>query len=438
MLLEFSVANCYSYASTQKLSMIAAAGTEHEEHNVASIELASQQAYRVLKSAIIYGANASGKSNLLKALKLMQTLVLASANAQLDDPLGITPFKLNEDLSHSPSEFEVDFIAEGVRYQYGFSADNSQIYDEWLYAYPKRQAQLWFMRVWDERKQQHDWKYGANFKGTKAIWQRSTRKNALFLSTAIQLNNKQLQPVFYWFKNVLQFIGITAISPFYTAEYIHKNPNNKPQVLRFIRRADLDIHDIIIDEADFEESLASNIPAELKKLILLNQTKEEKAFTIHTIRQTAQGKFVPFDFSEESAGTQKLFQLLAPWMIALKEGLVLLVDELDNSLHTQLVELLIKQFHNPQTNAKNAQLIFTSQNTNHLNQRIFRRDQIWFCERDYAHGTELYPLTDFTVRKERENIEQAYLSGRYGGVPFITESQLWDESDEFKESSEAH
>lgn len=418
MLLEASVANYLSFAEKQVFSLMANSGKEHEAQNVAEIQASHQ--HRVLKSALIYGANSSGKSNFLLALVSMRRLVLQSAAKQRGSKLNINSFRLDTTLRNQPSEFEVQFIAAGVRYQYGFSATSTRIYDEWLFAYPKGQAQQWFQRAWDEKKQEHKWKFGKNLQGEKTLWQRATRENALFLSTAVQLNSKQLQPIFDWFNETLQFIGIDGTSPQYTAESVQKG--NKEQVLKFLKAADINLSDLSVKDTPLEESLPEDMPKKLREFILEDAKKRDiSGLDIKTQRLDNAGNPVEFLFEEESDGTKKFFGLIGPWLDVLNNGLVVFVDELNNSLHTHLVGLLIQLFHNTKTNPYNAQLIFTTHDTNQLSQEIFRRDQVWFCEKNEQQATKLYPLTDFKARKGRENLELAYLSGRYGAVPFIKE-----------------
>lgn len=416
MLLEASVANFLSFSERQVFSLIANSGKEHETHNVATVQ--ASRSYRVLRSALIYGANSSGKSNFLMALAAMRRLVLDSASKQRGNKLGLNPFRLDAALRNEPSEFEVQFVANGVRYQYGFSASNTRIYDEWLFAFPKGQAQQWYQRVWNESEQQHLWQFGSNFQGEKVLWQRATRENALFLSTAVQLNSQQLQPIFDWFNKTLNFIGIDGLDPHFTAETVQKGDKNN--ILKFLQAADINVSDIQVESMPIEDSFPSDMPLHVREMILQHSINKD-ILSIKTQRLDNTGKAVEFLFEEESDGTQKFFGLVGPWLDVLNNGLVVLVDELNNSLHTHLVRQLIQLFHNPETNPRGAQLVFTTHDTNQLSQEIFRRDQVWFCEKNEQQATKLYPLTDFSARKGRENLEAAYLSGRYGAVPFVTE-----------------
>ena len=155
------------------------------------------------------------------------------------------------------------------------------------------------------------------------------------------------------------------------------------------------------------------------KNIIVEKLNGEKLLSVQTIHKTHDGDLVSFDLEDESDGTQKLFAFAGPWIDVLKNGYVLFIDELHDNLHPKLVQYLVELFHNEKTNPKNAQLIFTTHETSILNQDIFRRDQVWFCERNFNQATKVYPLSDFSPKKGKENLEAAYLSGKYGALPFV-------------------
>ena len=416
MLVEIKVTNFRSYSTPQTISLVKGSGKELSATNSFSVNAPNK--IELLRSAAIYGANASGKSNLLQALQVMRGIVLQSAKEQQrGDLLPVDPFRLSAVQREQPSEFEVIFVADGVRYQYGFSASTEHIVDEWLFAFPKGHAQLWFERSWDAKQAIHVWRYGSHLQGEKALWSRSTRDNALFLSTAVQLNSEQLMPVFDWFKHTLQLVGVDGVGPGFTASMCDEG--DKAKVLDFLQAADINIDDILVEAKPFDErALLEDMPQELRSVISKGM-KGKKQLQIRTVRHDDEGKSVEFEYHEESDGTQRLFGFAGPWVDVLENGHVLFIDELHNSLHPRLVRFLVELFHNKKTNPKNAQLVFTSHDTSILNQEAFRRDQIWFCEKDLTQATEIYPLMDFSPRKGRENLELAYLSGRYGAVPFV-------------------
>lgn len=419
MLIEFSVANFRSFEKRQSFSLVKAFGDELEDTNVFKVEAASQ--FELLRSAAIYGPNAGGKSNYLRALKAMKQVVVSSATSQQrGDTLPVVPFRLRESMISKPSEFEVIFIAGKVRYQYGFTATRDRIHQEWLIAYPKGRSQRWFERFWDESAKQYRWELGSHLLGEKKIWQKSTRENALLLSTAVQLNSEQLQPVFDWFKNTLHLANLSGWGPGFSAAMCENK--DKSKVLDFLKAADLNIEDVHIRKEPFDaNSLPEDMPESMRELIT-KELKNEQMLEIQTIHKSAEGNLVSFKFDDESSGTQKLFSFAGPWIDSLKRGNVLFIDELHDNLHPNLVKFLVQLFHSDETNKNNAQLVFTTHETSILSQDVFRRDQIWFCEKDKSQATHLYPLTDFHPRKGRENLELAYLSGRYGALPFIKSS----------------
>lgn len=415
MLIEFSVENYRSINDKQTLSLIANKSNELNE-NVYRME--GNVNLNVLKSAVIYGANAAGKSNVLLAVRAMRNLVTQSASTkQAGEEVDVNPFKLNSESINKPTEFEVTFVAEGIRYQFGFSATQERIIDEWLFAYPKGRPQKWYTRAWNKDKMSYAWDFGTYLQGEKQVWQRSTRDNALFLSTAVQLNSEQLKPIFTWFKKTLRLSGIAGWSNGFSAKNCIEE--TKKNILSFLKAADVGINDVLVKKEKFNpEHLPSDMPEELKKIFISNM-KDEEIFDVTTVHYNDKREPISFTLDEESDGTQKLFSLAGPWLDSLENGYVLLIDELHDTLHPKLVSFLVGLFNSPVTNKKGAQLIFSTHETSILNQSIFRRDQVWFCEKNDLSATILYPLTDFSPRKGRENLEAAYLDGRYGALPFI-------------------
>lgn len=412
MFIDFNVKNFRSFHEQQMFSLIKSKSDEHP-NNAFSIHENSN--FSLLKTVAIYGANASGKSNFLKALYTMKRIV--TGNYQRGDKLPITPFKLNSSTIDQPTEFEITFIVDNVRYQYGFSASATQIYDEWLFAYPKGHAQKWFERIWDQETQSYDWKFSSFLLGSKQIWLQSTRENALFLSTAVQLNSEQLKPIFDWFNDILHFSNSDGFTPIFTANLCE---DNKSDILEFLKTADFHISDINVEKKELNISdFPTEMPEQLKDFLAKN-LKGEKGLRLETIHIDNNGKQVPFDFHDESDGTQKFFAFAGPILDVLRNGYVLCIDELNVNLHPKLVKFLVELFHHPESNPKNAQLIFTTHETSILTQDVFRRDQIWFCERSKEQSSILYPLSDFSPKKGKENLELGYLSGRYGALPFIS------------------
>ncbi len=422
MLIEFTVKNYRSVKEEQVFSMVKAKGDELESTN--SFQPSAPTSVKLLRSAAIYGANAAGKSNVIRAMMEMGSIVRGSASSsQEGDKISVTPFLFDESSPSEPTEFEMIFISEGVRYQFGFCATKNHIVEEWLIAYPKGRAQKWYSRGFNKSNNKSEYKFSDFLLGQKSVWQGATRANALFLSTAVQLNSDQLKPVFNWFKETLRSANVFGWGLGFTASLCEKE-NSKARVLEFLKAADLDIHDIRIEKEKFDpESLPEDFPDSVREKIV-KEMKGKEIIDIKTIHKSESGNLVPLDFDEESDGTQKFFSLAGPWVDILKEGCVLVIDELHDNFHPKMVKYLVNLFHDDKTNPNNAQLIFTTHETSILNQDCFRRDQIWFCEKDETQATSLYPLTDFSPRKGRENIELGYLSGRYGALPFIRPFKL--------------
>jgi uncharacterized protein len=414
MLVEFSVTNFRSFGTRQTLSLVASTGKELRQTHV--IDPSAPATPDLVRSAVIYGPNAAGKSNLILALNFMRDFVVGSANQwKMGDSIPIAPFTLDAGMADKPSEFEIIFVVNNIRYQYGFEIIHNRVESEWLFAYPEGRPQRWFRRKANTR----DWEFGPSFRGQRKVWQDATRDNALFLSTAVQLNAEQLEPVFDWFHNRLRLIS-SDIDPSFSIHQSATDETWRQCIAKFLSAADLSINDIQVKPHQFE--IPENLPTGLRRQIL-RDTKDVDLHEIRFSHHTESGDEVFLDLEQESRGTQKLFTLAGPWIDVLMQGWVLFVDELDTSLHPQIMRYLIGLFHNPEINTKGAQLVFSTHDTSILDRSVFRRDQIWFVEKDSHLQSQLYPLTDFSPRKG-ENLEHGYLRGRYGALPFIEELRL--------------
>ena len=423
MLIEFSVTNYRSFLTSQTLSLVANTSTELQDQNSFATPVKD---LRLLRSAVIYGPNAAGKSNLVQALGEMQDFVRSSAkDSQADEEIPLfTPFLLSSKSRQAPSEFEVLFIQNNIRYQYGFAVNSTRVMHEWLLAYPEGRVQRWFEREYDDQADKEQWYFGPKFTGRKKIWQEATRSNALFLSTAIQLNNEQLKPVFNWF-NKLAVIGQEQlIHPGFTIREC-EDKTRKKKILQLLNSADLSIADITLIKRELTSDAFPDMPPEIKEELLKKRGERKLVSTkvdlLHTAIDTEE--LIPIPLEEESGGTKKLFAYAAPLLDVLENGRILVVDELDNSLHPLMVRYLIGLLHDGENNSRNAQLVFTTHDTSLLDQEVLRRDQIWFVEKNKHNATELYPLTDFSPRK-REALEKGYLLGRYGALPYIRELRI--------------
>lgn len=425
MLIEFSVTNFRSILERQTLNMAASTYFKELESLNTFIPNQDDGVPRLLRSTVLYGPNASGKSTLIQALQFVEGQVLNSQKeSQAGDEIDVVPFKLTAASRAADSEFEITFVEQGIRYEYGFSCNRERFTEEWLIAYPRGRAQKWFHRVFDAEAGKDAYKFSTSFLGgrQRQTWATQTRPNALFLSTAIWLNNEQLKPVFDWFKLRLRvFDSIRGFSAGYTLRRCADDAE-RSRIVAFMNSADLSITDIRVKETSFSaELLPKDIPASIRDEFakdLVGKKMVEPRF-LHKDVNTQE--IVEFDETEESDGTRALFAFAGPWLDVLDNERVLVVDELDTSLHPLLVHHLVKRLHHEGTKA---QLVFTTHDTTLLSQKLLRRDQVWFMEKDDKSATRLYPLSDFSPR-DNEAIERGYLNGRYGGIPFLKELDFY-------------
>ncbi|AWY42278.1 ATP-binding protein [Pseudomonas putida] len=416
MLIEFSVENFKSIRERQTISMVAS-NYYKEFLNENTFEVGSEEAFpRLLKTAVIYGPNASGKSSLVDAMTFMDWMVCFSANeSQADDEIAVLPFKLSKVSREADSEFEISFFEEGIRYQFGFTANSERVTSEWLYAYPSGHQQKWYQRDYDIETDSYSYVWSKLFQGgrRRTDWRLNTRPNTLFLASAIQLNNEQLKPVFNWFRRRLATLDPTTLNWNFTVD---KFETKKDDILSFLSHADLCIADIQIDRKKFDPSqIPDAMPKILKEEFIKTMSGREIAEPKFYLESIDGSGLIEFDDDEISAGTKALFNFAGPWLDVISSDRILFVDELDSSLHPLVVHQLIKILH---SKGSKAQVIFTTHDTSVLGQGILRRDQIWMIEKDRKQSSVLTPLSDYSVRED-EALEKGYLAGRYGGIPFV-------------------
>ncbi len=425
MLVEFRVKNYRSIKDEQTLSLVATTDNTLEDNCIDVGKL------RLLKAAGIYGPNASGKSNLIRAMRIMQQMILSSAGDKPGSDTSAEPFLFDDKSQKEPTSFEIIFYHNKIRYQYGFTATKERIYDEWLFAAPKKSNQKWFERSFDKKTEETDWKFGSYYKGEKMNLADKSRDNALFLSVAAQWNHEQLTNVYEWFKDNLMIISPNIELPSLTARMLLDNTGNVSQEISTIMKsADFGISGLRIKPANInvdKNNTHLQSPNKIsnkgffKDLVnLLNNLIEKDSIfkRLETLHQNTKGHDIPLSIEEESHGTQRFLKLLWTWFPSIKNGCTLLVDELEASLHPLLTRELIKIFQNPDINKSGAQLVFTTHDTTLLDPELFRRDQIWFTEKDNSGATQLFPLSDYKPRKG-EAIQKGYLAGRYGAIPIL-------------------
>ena len=405
MLIEFRVENHRSLKTEQVLTM--EAGRVDDDATIP--RTVPGYSKPLLPVAALYGANASGKSNVLSALEFMhQAVVDSHSKWKPDEGIPRDPFAWGPSRSSS-SMYESDFIRDGIRYRYGFVVSDECVEEEWLHAWPKGKQQTWF-----EREGQK-FTFGDHLKGERRLIQDVTRPNALFLSVAHQHAHEQLNAVANWFYQVNWIDHDSILHEKLVLGMLSWSPRGGELLLELrelLAKADVGITDLKMGAA----------PSQAGKIILKGGHLMTPDMTTILVRHMGAKEDEWLPLESESKGTQTLFGMGRSLLFKLQYGGILLVDELEASLHPKLAIEIIKQFNNPKTNPKNAQLIFTTHDTNLLGndagEPVLRRDQVWLTEKDKEGATVLYPLTDYKPRKA-ENVERGYLQGRYGAIPYL-------------------
>ena len=411
MLVEFRVKNFKSFQNECVLSLVGNSDRALPNNTLTTKSFSKR---KLLRSAVLYGPNASGKSNLIAAIAFLQHLVRTSASNPPHAEIRVQPFRLNENSRQAPSEFELTFIHDEIRYQYGISVDHLSVHSEWLVAYPKGRAQTWFERTFNVESGTYDWHFGRHLKGEKTRLQELTKPNSLFVSVAATFNNEQLAKVYSWFDHYLLVLDINEASErlvYETAKQTLTQPDFHKAIQKFLQVADLGIVDFSVEERTAPNPERMRFPEHAIDIQVQHQTKGQN------------GTPIAFSFEEESLGTRRLFAYGGPLLSTLKNGYTLFVDELDASLHPRMLKAFVTLFHDPKLNPHHAQLIFNTHDITLLDSLIFRRDQIWLMEKDKAGASHLYSLLEFSPRKE-EALAKGYLQGRYGAVPFVREKLL--------------
>ena len=419
MFVEFSVKNFRSLRDEQALSMVSSSDGAHL--NTHTIATGLKGVPRLNRGSVVFGANASGKSNLIFAMATLRNMVLLSmAMPETARAEQYTPYRLDRASAREPTEFEIIVLIDGVRYQYGFSYDAQRIRDEWLIVYKTGKGQTWFDRRWNESSGEHEWApFSSYFTGSKETWKQATRPAALFLTTAIQLNNEQLKPLWNWFANSLAVVDWPGAAGIGQTVQKLDDPAFKARVLKLLRAADLHIADIRVEKVpghQVEFKLEPGKPPELA-------ARAQDVPDIKYVHKVENEEPVAFDGRYESAGTQRLLSYVGPILDALENGKLLVIDEMDSSLHPLVVRFILRLLHDPESSRHGAQILMTTHDTSLLDTDLMRRDQYWFIDKDQRQASRLYPLTDFSPRKN-EALERAYLRARYGGVPSIGRTNL--------------
>ena len=413
MLLQFTVGNFKSFKEKATLSLEATTDDWLDESNVAVIG-----ERRLVKSAAIYGANASGKSSFLQAMALFRDWVeKSSKDAQTGERIPVVPFRLHTETESAPTFFEIVFLQKGVRYRYGFEATPDQIVSEWLFS---QQDSIRETRIFTREDRQID--VSDAFKEGKGLEKR-TRPNALFLSVVAQFNGETATDILSW---MVQFRNVSSLED---ADYMRYTANRlrekeyAPLIHELTKKADIGIERLQrldLHVTDAVRLLPGGKPDEVRQGLLSGELSAFAIKTFHMKYGPEQKVVAPVEFdlkADESAGTQRFVALTGPFLFTLRHGATLFVDELEARLHPLLTKALVSLFNSP-ANTENAQLIFVTHDEGLLDPKRIRRDQVWFVEKDGFGASSFYNLAEFKVRKEAKFAKE-YLLGQFGAVPHL-------------------
>jgi hypothetical protein len=423
MLLRFSVSNFGSIRDKQELSMIASHAIK--DNGGGLIETSALRDEKVLPVTVIYGANASGKSSVIRALWHMQNLVRDShRKGKPSGGVQLNPFLLDPDYAEKPSTFSLDFILSGARYTYSLTATKRDFVNESLFFWSNNRRTRLFER------NNGSFKFGRALKGANKTIAKLTRNNSLFLSAATQNNHAQLQEISLFITSFLTYIGVTTddqLLNLIVSSLVNSGKSAfDDTTIKLLALADTGIcasrfvdlieqpnRQAIIEKLDslFDE-MAGN--EEVDALKLASYPRKNKIELAHKVGGSGS---IFLDISKESSGTMEILTISPFIFLALQQGKPLILDEFGSRLHTRASEIILSLFNNKETNPKGAQLIVATHDTNLLASKGFRRDQVWFTEKDESGATHLYPLTDIRTRPN-DNLEKGYLQGRYGAIPF--------------------
>lgn len=386
MLLQFSVTNHRSIKNQAIISMKA-----NSDKSMMECLISPDGKKDMVPVMAIYGANAAGKSNILHAMLLMKDMVCGTyAKPLKGEELPQEPFAFQE--CEEPTSFEIIFYNNGIKYAYGYEFNRTRVLNEYLYHWPKGREAMIFNREDDK------FEFRENIQEQLVLAKR-TPENRLYLTSSNEWNCPQTEKAFSWFQNNIVGLTSSSSSNEVTVNAIRRGGVDKGVVLNEMLFADLGICDVILSGNDDKPIIS----------------------TVHQLEDEQGNKHkYSLQLNQESIGTQKFFSRIGSWMEAMKAGAVLIVDEIEASMHPLLTRHLIEMVQDANINCNHAQLIFTTHDTGLLDLTLLRRDQIWFAEKNEKNmETDVYALTEFSPRKG-ENIAKGYLQGRYGAIPFVT------------------
>ena len=424
MIAEFTIENYRSFKEKRTFSLLMTKNRELSESNTFMVD----NKLSLLKTAVIYGANASGKSNFFMALGFfLNFAVYSGPRKQLGDIIEADQFYFSKQTEHEPSSFELTFFiknstGKNIRYRYGFSVTGEEVIAEYLFTVPNVREITLFTRERQEIITSSHFREGSRAKS-------AVRPNCSFLSVCAQNNAEIATNIIRYFTSILITSGLRNTASVLTKRRLRNSDDNtlKQQVLDFLHYADIQVNDLIVERKPLDANESSpEVSDDVKRSPQAKLPERETYFFGHDYFDNDKNtEIILVPESEESDGTKKLFAYAIPIISALENGTSLFIDEFDVQLHPLILENIIKLFHSPDKNKKNAQLVISCHAVNILTNKNFRRDQIWFCEKDRYGATDLYSLVEYDepVRNDAA-FGKNYLQGKYGAVPYINEIAL--------------
>jgi len=421
VIIQFKVANYRSIGVEQTLSFVAESARRHPDNLIA------RNGYKLLKSVALFGANASGKSNLVKALGAMQEFVRDSATRMNEgDPIAAAePFRLDPALRAAPSRFEITFVTDGIVYVYGFAVSRERVESEWLTATKEGSSTklFQFSRMFNGGTSEDDWKFTDFNSIDEDQIKRRTLGNMLALSVGTQQKVEALRPIYQYLRERVWTVDLfnnPDVLLRSTARRCQSSEDMRTMLSSLLLDADTGMENIHIDNPVRRvPDVESNTTEVQQHLIgLINSLNSVPRITAQ--RRDSKGNMVEFDFkSDESQGSQRFFAIAGLLLDALARGAFVVVDELDASMHPLLTRRLLELFQSAEANGNGAQLLFTTHDTSLLDQDLFRRDQIWLAEKCDGAST-FFSLADIRPPiRNTESFLRNYLTGRYGGTPHL-------------------
>ena len=413
MLIGFTVRNFRSFGDEQRFTFATSSDREHAATHC--VKTGMKAIPRLSKSAIVFGPNGSGKTNLIGALAAMRDMVLHSTTFSAGEfAERYTPFRLRRP-SPAGTRFEVDVLLSPLRYRYAFAYDAERILSERLLVYSTGKSQRWFERTWDPDEGRDAWlPFSQSFGGPRATWRDATRGGSLFLSTAAQLNAKQLAELFDWFDSGLEIVYPSEPANLSRVATSLRDATFRSQMLGFLHAADARVTGVRVpDQEPAAESTHAWFVA--SKPLRASSDKSRLQFS-----HSAHGASIWLDAADESSGIKRLACLFGPLRAAMENGKLLLIDEFDLSLHPLVARYVLQLINDPDVSSRGAQLLFTTHNTTLMDVSVLRRDEIWLMALDDDGASVLKPLWRHPVPpRKHELIGKGYLRGRYGAVPAI-------------------